>query len=108
MKSSLAHMKSLSVIRKARGLNQTQLAEAAGIEQPTVSKLENGWEGAALRTVYAVAAALNVEPYTLFLDGVTEAEVNLIETYRALPDGRKQGWQDMARAAKADVQSVDQ
>ena len=32
----------IRAVRKSRGLNQTQLAERAGVSRPTVSKLERG------------------------------------------------------------------
>lgn len=57
----------LRQIRLARGLTQKQLADKAGVEQATISNLENGnikapsWE-----SIGRLAAALQVEPTEIF------------------------------------------
>lgn len=100
-------MKTIRLLRKAKGWNQTLLAEAAGLEQSYISKIENGWDGITLRNLVQIAEALEVPLYQLFLEDTSTAEIKLLQTYRTLPEGRKKGWQDMALAAKADVQSED-
>jgi len=66
VQASSTRMQNLRAIRRARGLTQVQLAERAGIDQGTVSKIERGYDQVSLRTIYALAEALNVEPPELF------------------------------------------
>ena len=95
-------MDQIKNLRKLKGWHQTTLADVAGIEQSTISKVENGWEGITLRNLKSIAEALGVELYQIFLDGEANDELRLIEAYRSLSDDRKKGWQDMAVLAKAD------
>ena len=48
-------------VRKARGWNQTQLGEKAGLRQETISLIETGNPAAKLETILAVLAALDLE-----------------------------------------------
>lgn len=93
----LGGMNNVAAIRKAKKLSQSDLAEMAGVEQPTISKLERGNESVTLRTIKAVADALGVGVSDLFADR-SDAERAIIDAYRSLPDLRRKGWQDMARA----------
>lgn len=95
-------------LRKLKGWNQTALAEAAGLEQSTISKIENGWDGPTLRSLNYIAEALGVKTYQLFLDDAAVEEIQLITVYRSLPDDRKRGWQDLAQAVLAGSQTEDQ
>ena len=47
--------------RRKRGLNQTELANLAGLRQEMVSKIETGQEGVRLGTIYDILAALDLE-----------------------------------------------
>lgn len=47
--------------RHKRGLNQTQLADLAGLRQEMVSKIETGQDGVRLGTIYDLLAALDLE-----------------------------------------------
>jgi DNA-binding XRE family transcriptional regulator/PHD/YefM family antitoxin component YafN of YafNO toxin-antitoxin module len=47
-------------LRKWRGLTQGQLAEAAGISQGYLSEIETGKKVGDVRTLRAIAAALNI------------------------------------------------
>lgn len=98
----------MKLLRKAKGWNQTVLAEAAGLEQSYISKVENGWDGVTLRNLKFIAEALGVPLYQLFTSDTSAAELAIMDTYRQLPEDRKKGWQDMAVAAKADVRQEDQ
>lgn len=53
-------------IRKSRGLSQEQLAEKAGVNQATISKIERGDGNPTLEMINALAAALDVETADLF------------------------------------------
>lgn len=59
-------MKRVREIRKARGLSQVELAEMAGCNQATISKLERGEMNVTLEVIDAIATALKVEPVELF------------------------------------------
>lgn len=47
--------------RKAKGLNQAELAERSGTRQPSISMLENGKPTARIETLMSVLAALDLE-----------------------------------------------
>lgn len=78
----------------------------AGVEQPTISKLERGNESVTLRTIKAVANALGVSVSDLFIDR-SSAERMIVDAYRSLPELRRKGWEDMAQAVVATDQQED-
>jgi transcriptional regulator with XRE-family HTH domain len=88
----------LAEIRKKRGLTQVELADLAGCEQATVSRVERGSEAVTLRQLRQLADALRVTVADLFLDDRSAAEVMLVRAFRSLPEDRRQGWLDLARA----------
>ncbi|HKZ16630.1 MAG TPA: helix-turn-helix domain-containing protein [Geobacteraceae bacterium] len=47
--------------RKKKGLSQTEVGKSVGIDQPTVSKVENGNPGTELGTIFRLLAALDLE-----------------------------------------------
>jgi HTH-type transcriptional regulator / antitoxin HipB len=47
--------------RNARGLNQTGLADLAGLRQESVSKIETGNPGTRFESIFALLAALDLE-----------------------------------------------
>jgi transcriptional regulator with XRE-family HTH domain len=57
--------RALRSLRRARGLSQEQLAEAASLHVIHISRLENGRRGPTLTAVFALARALGVEPVAL-------------------------------------------
>ena len=59
-------MKKVRDLRIARGLTQVQLAELAGVNQATVSKVERGETNITIDKIEALAVALRVEPVELF------------------------------------------
>lgn len=63
---------SLLRLRRAKGFTQEELASSAGLVCRHVQKLEAGEVNATLKTVAALAAALRVEPYELFLTTVDD------------------------------------
>ena len=101
---NMLRMNNIASIRKSKGLSQVELAEMVGVEQPTISKLERGNESVTLRTLLAVADALNVPIGDFFADR-TSAEQAIIEAYRSLPEQRRRGWEDMAKMV---VNEIDQ
>lgn len=104
----LPPMNNIVKIRKARNLTQTDLADLAGVEQSTISKLERGGDSVTLRTLNAVATALGVSIADLFASR-SEAEIMILDAYRQLPPERQKGWQDLAqslRIAPNDPQST--
>lgn len=74
-------MENLKRLRQAKGLNQTQLAEAAGCNQATVSKLERGSGNPTLTLIARIARALDVAPVELF--SYTEAEQRYLEAFKS-------------------------
>jgi transcriptional regulator with XRE-family HTH domain len=71
-------------VRTLAGLSGRQLAQAAGISQPTVSRIERGESVPSLREVAAWADAAGVGPERRELIlGMAEAAVNEVTTLRA-------------------------
>ena len=57
--------RNLRLWRHERGMSQTDLANAAGMCRPFVSKIERGHFSVILETLERLAGALNVEPSVL-------------------------------------------
>jgi len=53
-------------VRRAQAMSQTELAELAGVEQPTVSGWETGRRGITSDAIDRVLDALDVEPERAF------------------------------------------
>lgn len=92
----------LSKIRKAKGLTQSALAEMAGVEQPTISRIERGSKGVTLDVLSDIADALDVEIVEFFMSDRDVAERVLLRAFRQLPLDRQRGWIDMASTILAD------
>lgn len=56
----------LRVIREQRELSMSALASRAGLTAATVSRIESGKRSASLRTLAALAQALEVDPELLW------------------------------------------
>jgi len=54
--------------REARGMNQTQLADAAGLSAVYVNILEHGANTPTLSVIFRLCEALDVEPVALIED----------------------------------------
>lgn len=94
-----------ALIRRAKGLSQTDLAVLVGVEQPTISRFERGADGVTLGLVRDIARALDVPVSDLFADDRTETEQQLLLAFRRLSRERQQGWVDMATAVASDNQA---
>ena len=101
-------MQTMKRLRKIKGWNQTMLAEAAGLEQSTISKIETGWDGVTLRSLKYISEALEVPVYVLLQDDHTESEARLLNVFRSLSDERRNGWLDMARSVVGSPREDDQ
>lgn len=78
-------MKELAGIRKSQGLTQQQLADKAGTDQATISKIEqdNGYNYTA-DMISRLSVALNVEPAELF--GLSELQARIVKAVRQIED----------------------
>lgn len=78
-------MKKLASLRRKRGLTQNQLAEMAGVDQGTISKIErdSGYNYTA-DLIRKLADALEVEPAELF--GLPDLQSRVLEAIRAIDD----------------------
>jgi transcriptional regulator with XRE-family HTH domain len=76
--------------REARGLNQVQLAQLAGLTKSLISQIERGSTRYSQKSLEALAKALRVEPWVLLgvppqyfghleKNGVSEEEVRQME-----------------------------
>ncbi len=59
--------KNIQNLRKAKKLTQEKFAELIGIDPKNVSKIENGLNYPSSETISAIASALGVEIYELFV-----------------------------------------
>lgn len=86
MRAHNVPMKNVRALRLERGLTQAQLAEIAGVNQATVSKVERGETNITMDKIEAIAAALKVEPVQLFdlpeLQARTLAAISAIDPRR--------------------------
>lgn len=92
-------------LRKQRNLTQAELAEITGLTQPTISRVERGYDGTTLEIFKIIAKALNVPLGSLFLEpncGPFQLEDELIQIFRQLSSERQQGGGEMARFAVKD------
>jgi len=71
----------LREIRELRAMTQTELAAAAGVQQPNLSRIERGEVSAQARTHRRLASALGVKPEEL----LREAEASRPLPPRPLP-----------------------
>ena len=69
----------IAIIRKEKHLTQTQLAERAGIRQPTLSSIELRKKGINSDTLFDIAAALGVK-----IQDIADAAENVPESVRDL------------------------
>lgn len=101
-------MRGIRIARKVKGWNQAELAEASGLDQSYISKVERGWDGATVRSLSLIAQALEVPIHQLFLEDREASEIKLLEIFRSLPEERQQGWLDMLSVAEAQNPTEDQ
>lgn len=59
-KITLGKESAIKIIRKYRGMTQDELATEAGISRPYLTEIETGRKEGSLRSLKAIAAALNV------------------------------------------------
>jgi transcriptional regulator with XRE-family HTH domain len=59
----------LKRLREERGLSQEAFAELCGMHRTYISAIERQRRSIALENVQRIADALNVETYTLFVEG---------------------------------------
>ena len=97
-------MERVRQIREAKGWTQADLAEASGINQGFISKVENGTANPTLDKIEIIARALGVQPYELFSpdglkaralmaigqmpDAKAEAAVVVLEAMVSDPNGK--------------------
>jgi DNA-binding XRE family transcriptional regulator len=59
-KIAMGKESAIKIIRKHRGLTQDDLASEAGISRPYLTEIETGRKEGSIRSLKAIAAALNV------------------------------------------------
>lgn len=80
-------MQNLRAIRETQGLTQAQLAEKAGVNQATISKIEKGTANFTSDMVSKLAGALNVSEAELF--GLPELHLRILHAIRKLDESER-------------------
>jgi len=94
----------LRQVREAKGLTQTQLAEAAGCFPMTISKLERGAQEPAWPLVLALARALGVSCQAFQVDdGTTDAISSAAGTPEAVEAPLPRGSHRRAASAESEL-----
>lgn len=62
----------LRKLRKSKGLTMEKLADAADVEYSQIRNIEHGKINTTISTAYALAKALEVESYALFMFDVSK------------------------------------
>ncbi len=57
---TLAQDSAIKIVRKHRGMTQSNLAEASGISRPYLTEIETGRKDGSIRALKAIAGALDV------------------------------------------------
>lgn len=81
-------MDRVRAIRKAKGITQTQLADAIGANQAAISKIEAGTANPTLHMVNTIAKRLGVQPAALF--EMPELQRRVINALENLPPDRRE------------------
>lgn len=102
--------KRIRALRKARGLNQGELAGKIGIKQPSLSDIESGATKELMaETLLKIAAALETNPLWLqtgkgspvLPSDMTPDESEALSIYRGLPEPHRSAWMASGRAMLA-------
>lgn len=81
--------KNIQKLRKSQRMTQEKFADFVGIDPKNVSKIENGLNYPAAETLVAIANALNVEIYELFVFNDIPYEQMRHEIIEAINDKQK-------------------
>lgn len=101
-----AHM-NLKSIRETRGYaDQTALAEALGLDQSTVHRMEAGAPNVSFRNFLRAADLLEVSLAEIFSDDRTPAETVLVRHWRSLPKAQQDQWAEHLRLAAGQPQQA--
>jgi transcriptional regulator with XRE-family HTH domain len=82
-----ARMENLRAIRKAKKMSQEDLAEASGVSQGAISKIERGEMNITLETITQIAKALDVHPVQLF--PLPELQRRALDAIQAIDPARQ-------------------
>lgn len=94
----------LREIRKAKGLSQKALGEMIDKDAATVNRAEKMASSAKLETYIRCADALGVTLEDIFGPDFSEAELQLIEAFRAMPEEKRQRTAELLDLVKAPPQ----
>ncbi|HDZ79255.1 MAG TPA: XRE family transcriptional regulator [Gammaproteobacteria bacterium] len=56
----------IKAVRKQKGITQQRLSKVSGIDQSSISRMENGKQSISLKNLYLIADALEVSIESLF------------------------------------------
>lgn len=72
------NIEQLVALRTAKGWDQKQLAEAAGVDRSVISRLERGLQAdCRVSVLIAISAALNIPPEALIVNSHVDASNNV-------------------------------
>lgn len=100
-------MNNIAKLRKIRGWSQRDLAELAGVSQPTIQRAEREDKTAKLATYQKCADIFEVALTDIF-ETRSEVEDQLIKILRNTPENKRAQLLEILDAAKSLLPSVDQ
>ncbi|GGD74048.1 helix-turn-helix domain-containing protein [Croceicoccus mobilis] len=99
-------------LRKAKGMSQTELAQAAGISQPAISQIENDTRPITLDWLRTFARILDVTPADILDDDdhpdrLSLEERELIENFRAATAQQREMIHRIAEPIESNTITID-
>lgn len=76
----------IRTVRNSKGITLTALAQATGLSEGFISKLERGQTSSSLANIISIAGALNIDTFELFADAVPSAKATEIEVHHRASD----------------------
>lgn len=93
-------MRTIMRLRKLKGWDPTDLADAAGVTVLDVIRAERGDDRMRLGELKAICRALSVPVHVALRDDASEVEARLLNVFRRLPKARRKAWSKLAAATK--------
>jgi transcriptional regulator with XRE-family HTH domain len=95
----MENMNNLKKLRQAAGLSQEELADLAGVSQPSIGRLEAGKQNTTLATANLIATALGVPVWYMLADESADVINKLVKGYHQSGPETRMMWSALADSA---------